>query len=110
MGEYEWARVKLQLGVSVRVQWVSFGNGPIQVPAEWIDQLRTGRVESAAAYEREYPAIKAGQPVRIVDGPLSGLSGVFDRELSGGERVTILMTMLGALRSMAFQRHYVEIC
>lgn len=108
MGEYEWTRVKLQLGVSVRAQWVNFGEGPVEVPAEFIDMLREGRVETNAADRREYPRIEAGQEVKIIDGPLSGFSGIFDQELSGGERVLVLITMLGALRKVPFERHYVE--
>src|SRR6185369_8793893 len=103
LGEYEWSRVKLQLGVSVRVQWVNFGSGPIQVPGEWIEMLKAGRIEETEQVEeRKYPQIISGQMVEIVDGPLSGFHGVFDRELSGGERVVILINMLGARRSVEF--------
>ena len=37
------------------------------------------------------PPFDNGQPVRVVDGPFRGFDAIFDRYLSGPERVAILL-------------------
>ena len=41
------------------------------------------------------PTLKAGDHVEIQEGPFRGLHGIFERELSGSERVSILLECLG---------------
>jgi transcriptional antiterminator RfaH len=39
--------------------------------------------------------IKPGEPVRIKEGPFSGLEAIFERSLKGSERVAVLLEILG---------------
>ncbi len=41
------------------------------------------------------PSLKPGDQVQILEGPLAGLKGIFQRELSGTERVVILLQSMG---------------
>jgi transcription antitermination factor NusG len=38
---------------------------------------------------------KPGEAVRVVEGPLAGVRGIFDLNLSGSQRVRVLLKMLG---------------
>ena len=38
---------------------------------------------------------RAGEPVLVREGPFAGLEAIFEREMAGSERVTILLELLG---------------
>jgi len=42
-----------------------------------------------------FMALKPGEPVRIIEGPLTGMDAVFQRRLSGDGRVAVLLKLLG---------------
>jgi transcription elongation factor/antiterminator RfaH len=73
---------------------VMFGGQPATVPEHIIAQLKQhlARVE----YEEQHylDDLQAGDPVRIVDGPLAGYEAIFDLRLSGTERVQVLLATL----------------
>lgn len=68
---------------------VSAGRDPIAVPDDLVIAIQQrgndGIVELPEA------SFVAGEGVRIIDGPFSGFQGIFDRYLSGTERVAILL-------------------
>jgi transcriptional antiterminator RfaH len=41
------------------------------------------------------PQLQPGDRIEVVDGPLRSFTGVFERHISGGERVVILLTTMG---------------
>ncbi len=42
------------------------------------------------------PPFQAGEPVRVVTGPFAGLEGILDRPSGRGERVRVLLRLLGS--------------
>lgn len=102
LDNYDWARIKTKLGIGLAPRWIDFGAGPVEIPEDLIGMLRAG--QSLDVPGTEYPVIHEGQPVDIVEGPWTGLTGVFNQSLKGGERVLVLMTVLGALRPVEFAR------
>ncbi len=74
--------------------FVRFGAEPALAPESIIEELK----RRCAGGPIELPRRKlcAGERVRVIEGPLQGFEGVFDRYLSGAERVGLLMTAVGA--------------
>jgi transcription antitermination factor NusG len=72
---------------------VTFGGEPAVVPPHLVEAIRT---KAAAWHKRqqEKPCFRSGDVVRIVEGPLAGYEGIFDTELSGQQRVQVLLTYL----------------
>ena len=73
---------------------VSFGGRPAIVPDGVIAEINilcsTGPVELLG---RDFVS---GQPVEVVEGPLRNFEGIFERYVSGRERIVILMSAMGA--------------
>lgn len=91
-------RVCHTLGVQEVIGQRLIGAG-IPVDQEFIEELR-GRMNRRGVVglddERQAPRLSLvpGQPVTVTRGSFSGLSGVFDRALSGDQRVVILLNSL----------------
>lgn len=68
---------------------VHFGNRIIPVEDEVISFIRS-KLESGVATVEKKKFVK-GENVLVKDGPFKGLSGIFERELEGKERVMILL-------------------
>jgi len=81
--------VKYLAGVS---GLVSAGNDPIVVPEGIITEIRARGVDDVVEI-REDP-FDSGQQVRVVDGPFRGFEAIFERYLSGAERVAILLNTI----------------
>jgi len=90
-----------------RFQWmphslglVSFGGEPSTVPDNLIAEIRK-RVEAIAAAGGEvFDGLKAGDTVRIQEGPFRGYEAIFDARLPGTERVRVLLEFLGNQRKI----------
>ncbi len=72
---------------------VRFGSLPAEVPGVVIEELRkrmnsSGCVEMSAQFNN-------GDHVTVIAGPLRGFHGVFDRQISGSDRVRILLNAVG---------------
>ena len=78
---------------------VSAGNEPLAVKPEIIAELE--RRCPGGIVEMQRPILRQGQRVEIVEGPMSGLSGIFDRYVSANQRVMIMLETIGggALRT-----------
>lgn len=80
-----WARgVKKVLG---------FGPSPSPVCDEVIDLIKK-RTESNATVRKVYQ-FEPNDLIRIKSGPLKELTGIFDRWVSEGERVRVLLNLIG---------------
>lgn len=51
-----------------------------------------------------YSDLKPDELVRIEEGPLAGFTGLFKRSLNGGERVSILLNIMGREKEVPFNR------
>ena len=77
---------------------VSAGADPLAVPDAIVAEIRRRGIDDIV--EIIEPPFDNGQRVTVVDGPFRGFEAVFDRYLSGAERVAILLSALesGGLR------------
>jgi transcriptional antiterminator RfaH len=71
---------------------VTFGATAAKVDQELIDGIRSRLLNGYAMLPSRLP--KPGQLVRIQSGPLSGLDAIFEREMTGSQRVVLLLQML----------------
>jgi transcriptional antiterminator RfaH len=78
---------------------VAFGSTPAKVDEELIEAIKVRVINGRAIT----PALmlRAGQMVKIQDGPLGGFHGVFEREMTGQQRAVLL------LRTLAYQARVV---
>ena len=71
---------------------VSAGMDPLVVPSTIVDQIRLRGVNDIV--EIHEAPFDAGQRVLVVDGHFKGFEAIFDRYLSGAERVAILLNTI----------------
>jgi transcriptional antiterminator RfaH len=95
----EFTRVKYTSGVR---DLVCAGNEPVVVPDDTIRVLK----QRCADGPVEIPQVRlrSGEPVRVMEGPLRGVEAVFERYLSGLERVAILLSSLEKLNARVVLR------
>jgi transcriptional antiterminator RfaH len=94
---YLFARFPLELFTKVNNAFgmrkvVRFGGLPAFVPESIIEDLRS--MKSIAPRVVSTPRFQRGDEVAIVAGPYKGWYGVFDHEMSGRDRVKILISTL----------------
>jgi transcriptional antiterminator RfaH len=85
---------------------VRFGGQPAVVPDNLIEALRRREDSATGLHVIERPLFVAGDRVKLLQGPLSGLEGVFAAE-TGDLRVIVLMEMLGRLNRLEVSRDWV---
>ena len=73
---------------------VSAGNDPLAVPLVVIDEIR--RRGTNGVVKIQELAYDSGQRLRVVEGPFRGFEAIFERYLSGAERVAILLSAIEA--------------
>ena len=101
--ETRYRAVNYAAGVQRVVAW---GGEPAIVDDSLIVSIRS-RMQNG--YVTIPPAtFTPGQVVRILEGPLRGLDAVFDRELSGEQRVVLLLQALSYKARVVIDRDYVE--
>lgn len=90
-------KVKYTHGVSCVV---SFGGKPAVVDQSIIDELASRMDDRGMVFDQPVaPALDAlqhGDEVVIQSGPFANMTGVFDKEMSSGERVKILLRNVAA--------------
>lgn len=88
LSTFKWAPGAIRL--------LKFGDYPVKVSDAVISEIkeRLLALEVAGASD-VVNRFKKGDPVRITGGPLAGYEALFDLQLSGTERVQILLEMLG---------------
>ena len=89
-------------------QLVRFGGEPARVPDAVIQLLKSSATDPSGIYIELLPEPKPGDSVRIVDGSLAGLSGVFYKKNSE-ERVIILLDVLGNQNKVTLLRDQIEL-
>lgn len=97
---YLFVHMRLDPGPWDAVRWapgvkriIGTEDVPTPVPGEamrlLMDRCGTGGVI------QWHPSFQPGEPVRIVIGPFAGLEGILDRPSGRGERVRVLLRLLG---------------
>jgi transcriptional antiterminator RfaH len=112
---YMFVRTDLEeVGISA-LQWVPGAIGLVQfqgyaapVPDNVIIEIRRRMAGIQAAGGVQLDGLKQGDPVQITHGPLAGFEAIFDLQLSGAERVQVLLEMLGRLVKVQVQAGAIE--
>jgi len=100
---YLFVHVDLELTGRSLLEWipggdglVSFGDEPAFVPDSLIYSVKQ-RIESLKMASEGNPIpLRKGDIVTIHDGVFNGYDGIFDVQLSGTDRVRVLLSLLGS--------------
>ena len=90
IGVDNFAPIRSTIGVQSLVR---FGSQPVAIGQRVIDAIRH-QEQYLIDRATHHPKWKPGDSVEIINGPFSGLTGLFETK-NGEERVTILLQMLG---------------
>lgn len=82
------------------------GGIPAVVPETVIEAVMQRADAGSGLHRDERPLFHAGDPVRLVEGPLAGLEGLFN-EADGEQRVIVLLELLGKANRMKVNRDWV---
>jgi len=85
---------------------VRFGALPAKVEEEIIETIRARMHQGYVTVESS--PLRAGQTVQIQEGPLKGLLAIFERELTGTERVAILLKTVSSNVRVIIGREWVS--
>ncbi len=88
--ESEWRSVRYARGVRTVV---CFGTEPAVVP-DWIIVDFKERCAQGPLELLRRP-LSEGERVRVIGGPFQEFEGIFERHLSGAERVAVLLSVMG---------------
>ena len=85
--------------------FVKFGGQIAEIGEEVIQELLE-RCPGGVAKITPW-SYRAGDPVLIREGPLSGLEAIFEREVKGSERVAVLLELLGRQTRLVLSREMI---
>jgi transcriptional antiterminator RfaH len=85
---------------------VRFGGQPAVVPDAVMEALRQREDAVSGLHKDNRPLFCAGESVRLVDGPLTGMEGVFAQQ-DGDKRVFVLLEMLGQANRVSVSRDWI---
>jgi transcriptional antiterminator RfaH len=88
--ELEYSRLRYTRGVR---EVVCVGGRPAVVPQWIVSQLKQRCLHGPI--ELPTRRLIAGERVMVIDGPFRELEGIFERHVSGTERVAILFSVMG---------------
>jgi len=87
----QWWSIRSTVGVS---SLICFDGRPAKVPTEIIDEIRSRQDEKGLVKTHAGCGFKPGARVKIIDGPLNDLEGLFESP-TDKDRVTILLNLMG---------------
>jgi transcriptional antiterminator RfaH len=99
----EFRLVKYTRGIKTIV---NFGGHIVPIRDELIEFIRTRLEEGVATIQQR--RFQEGEKVFIKDGPFKNLSGVFEKELDGKERVAILLDGINYCARMEIDRDLIS--
>ncbi|MFA6445051.1 MAG: hypothetical protein WCV99_22175, partial [Sterolibacterium sp.] len=85
---------------------VRFGGQPAVVPDAVMDALRHREDAASGLHQDKRPLFSPGEVVKLVDGPLAGMEGVFT-EQDGDKRVILLLELLGKANKVTVSRDWI---
>ena len=80
---------------------VSFGDKPALVDESLIEAMKA-RIKDGFVH-LDPPSFKKGEKVEIKEGPLEGVSGIFDSRVKDSDRVVILLNAIASQARMVIQ-------
>ncbi|NQU57224.1 MAG: transcriptional activator RfaH [Rhodospirillales bacterium] len=86
-----WWSIRSTVGVS---DMIRFGDTVATVPDEIIAEIRARQDEKGMVKLHAECGFKPGERVKIIDGPLNDMEGLFDCP-NDGDRVTVLLSLMG---------------
>lgn len=99
-----WGPIRSTMGV---VNLVRFGDRAGRVPDDLVITLMA-REDEWGYFEPPSPRIRAGDSVRICEGPMSGYEGIFHCH-SGKQRVILLLQIVGQLAKVQIDSDHIEL-
>jgi transcriptional antiterminator RfaH len=66
--------------------------GPIPIPDEAVEKIKAREIDGLIELEKHGETPLVGDEIEVVEGPLKGLRGIFEKELGDKERVMILLS------------------
>lgn len=85
---------------------VMFGAVPARVDEKIIEMIQR-RIEEGCSSPSTW-SFTSGQTVRIQEGPLKGLNAVFERELTGTQRVALLLKTVSYSARLIVDREWIS--
>ena len=85
---------------------VRFGGQPAAVPEKVIDAIVQRETPDSGLHQDNRPLFCVGETVKLTEGPLTGMEGVFGEE-NGEKRVTVLLELLGKTNRIMVNRDWV---
>ncbi len=99
-----WMPIRSTIGVS---NMVRFGGIPAQVPHELVSELQNFD-DADGIHNSQEEKYQSGQEVEFVSGSLNGYRAIFDKYVSG-ERISVLLDIVGKHTRMLISRHDVKL-
>jgi transcriptional antiterminator RfaH len=85
---------------------VRFGGQPAEIPEAVIEAIMQREAPESGLHQDNRPMFCAGEPVRLEEGPLAGMEGIFI-EKDGEKRVIVLLELLGKANQIKVNRDWV---
>ena len=85
---------------------VRFGGQPATVPDEVMDALLQREDASVGLHLDKRPLFSTGEAIKLVDGPLTGMEGVFAQK-DGDKRVIVLLELMGKASRVTVSRDWI---
>lgn len=101
VGIDNFSPIRSTLGV---IGLVKFGSQPAYIPTSVITTIQRKEQEVLNSCA-DYPQWQVGEELEILDGPFSGLKGIFQKK-EGMERVLLLLDILGQQNRFSVPVHY----
>lgn len=101
-----WWSIRSTVGVS---SLVMTGTRPATVPDKIIDEIKARQDEKGLVKLSAGCGFKHGESVRIIDGPLNDMEGLFDCS-NDDDRVTILLDLMGRKVKVRVPLEAVYVC
>ncbi len=83
-----------------------FGAQPARVPEEIIATIRQREDAATGMHQDNRPQFSRGEAIKLVEGSLSGMEGIFSQQDSQG-RVIVLLELLGKINRVTVQRDWI---
>jgi len=86
---------------------VRFGGQPAVVPDVVMEALKRREDAGSGLHRDNRAAFSSGESVKLIEGPLAGMEGVFAEE-DGERRVIVLLELLGKVNKVSVDRDWID--